>query len=43
MARVIIGVLLSVALTGLSPPRKRGSRAGEGTVALDSRFRGNDI
>jgi DNA-binding MarR family transcriptional regulator len=26
----------------LSPPRKRGSRAGGGAVALDSRFRGND-
>jgi len=26
----------------LSPPRKRGSRASDGTAALDSRFRGND-
>jgi aspartokinase-like uncharacterized kinase len=28
--------------TRLSPPRKRGSRAADGAVALDSRFRGND-
>src|SRR5882724_8224269 len=26
----------------MSPPRKRGSRASDGAVALDSRFRGND-
>jgi uracil-DNA glycosylase len=26
----------------LSPPRKRGSRASDGAIALDSRFRGND-
>src|SRR5262247_1899827 len=33
---------LFAAFLFLSPPRKRGSRAGDGAVALDSRFRGND-
>ena len=36
------GIRQQTAHFRMSPPRKRGSRASDGAVVLDSRFRGND-
>ena len=39
----LLSLLTHFLIFPMSPPRKRGSRASDGAVALDSRFRGNDI
>ena len=39
----LLSLLTHFPIFSMSPPRKRGSRASDGAVALDSRFRGNDI